>query len=174
MTAPRRPSNLRHNDFTLDPTLAFGSPLLAELLAYWRGKCGDRAMPPRAAIDPSELLDHIGWIILTDVLESPPRFRYRLIGTEITRLVGRDMTGRFLDEVYVPAIHEIAVSGFRWIIEHRRPLRITGTLDHAQNKQIMMESIDLPLSSDGETVTMILTRTLYSREARPKSTKPAI
>ena len=161
MTAPQRASNLSKPHFTLDPSLDVQHPLLAHLLDYWRRKCGDRAMPSRADIDPLDLREHMGWMILTDVVTPPLRLRFRLIGAEVTRLVGRDSTGKYWDEIYAPEIYDATTAAMRWVVEHGRPLRVLGTLKHAHRAWIDMESLDLPLSSDGETVTMVLTRSIF-------------
>ncbi|HYL57295.1 MAG TPA: PAS domain-containing protein, partial [Candidatus Acidoferrales bacterium] len=124
MTARRQASNLSPPHFTLDPSLAVKHRLLSHLLAYWRCKAGARAMPARADIDPLDLREHMGWMILTDVASSPLRFRFRLIGAEVTRLVGRDSTGKFWDEIYAPAIYDATTAAMRWVVEHRRPLRV--------------------------------------------------
>jgi hypothetical protein len=149
--------------FDLDPGLCFQSPLLDDLHRYWLKKRGERAMPQRADIDPvdPEIRPHLGFIVLTDVVQ-PGRFRYRLVGSMLTRLVGRDATGRYLDELYSPADYEYMIVAYRWVVEHRAPLRIAGNLRHANRSWIDMESIDLPLSSDGQTVNMIMTRSVLS------------
>ena len=42
------------------------NPTLAFLKAYWDEKRGTRAMPTRADIKPSDMKEHLGWIILLD------------------------------------------------------------------------------------------------------------
>jgi hypothetical protein len=39
-------------------------------------------------------------LFLLDVNRDPRRFEYRLVGTEFSRLIGRNLTGRYLDEVH--------------------------------------------------------------------------
>jgi hypothetical protein len=148
--------------FDLGATLSFDSPLLASLLAYWREKCAGRAMPARADIDPTDraLRPHLGYIVLTDVLRPPVRFRFRLIGSELTRLVGRDSTGRYMDELYAPEDYTNATEAYSWVVRHRAPLRILGDLRHANRDWLKMESLDLPISNDQAEVDMILTRSV--------------
>lgn len=150
--------------FELDAALRFKSPLLAGLLAYWQEKRGGRLMPSRADIDPADvaLRGHVGFIVLTDVVGRPPRFRYRLIGSRITAEVGRDSTGKWLDELYAPDDYEYMIVAYRWVVENRAPIRITGDLRHADRDWLDMESLDLPLSSDAETVDVILTRSVLT------------
>lgn len=146
--------------FELDPGLRLQSPLLVDMLRYWREKCGGRTMASRADIDPVDpaLRPHLGFVVLTDV--EATRFRFRLIGSALTAIVGRDATGQYLDEIYSAADYEYMIAAYRWVVAQRKPLRITGNLHHADHSWIDMESIDLPLSSDGRTVDMIMTRSV--------------
>jgi hypothetical protein len=157
-------NDIYQRPFELDPGLSFESPLLAQLHRYWLNRRGERAMPGRSDIDPldPELRAHLGYIVLTDVVE-PARFRFRLVGSTLTDIVGRDSTGKYLDEVYSPTDYEHMIVAFRWVVSNRVPLRITGNLRHAKRAWIDMKSIDLPLSSDGYKVNMILTRSVLSR-----------
>jgi len=143
---------------TVDPDLNIEAPALREILALWQCKCGDRAMPARSDFGPEELRAHMGWIVLVDVEPAPLRFRYRLIGTELTQWVGRDSTGRYLDELYAPEIYDTAISAYLAAIERRRPVRAHGRFLHAEKGHLPFESLDMPLSADGETVSMIMSR----------------
>jgi hypothetical protein len=156
--------NMYSRPLQLDSSLSFQSPLLADLLSHWNAKRGTRAMPARADIDPTDpaLRSHLGFILLADVVGEPPRFRFRLIGSKITELVGRDSTGKWFDELYSPADYESVTAAYRWVVQNRAPLRITGNLRHANREWLDMESLDLPLSSDGENVDVILTRSVLT------------
>ncbi len=143
-----------------DETLAFEHQELARILDYWHMKRGTRALPARADLDPLEMQEHLGWIVLTDVIGTPARFQYRLIGTEITRRVGRDSTGLPLDEVYPAEHYDAVVAPLRWVIENRRPLRTMGRLWFADRDWHSFEAVHLPLSKDGATIDMILVRTV--------------
>lgn len=157
-------NHIYRQPFNLDPGLIFQSPLLVDLHRYWRQKRPDRAMPRRADIDPLDpgLRPHLGFVVLTDVVE-PARFRFRLIGSALTTTVGRDSTGKYLDDVYSPEDYEYMIGAYRWVVAHRAPLRVTGNLRHENRSWIDMESLDLPLSSDGRIVDMIMTRSVLSR-----------
>ncbi len=145
-----------------DETLAFEHRELAGILDYWQRKRGARTLPARADLDPLEMHEHLGWIILADVIGLPARFRYRLIGTEVTRRVGRDSTGLHLEDVYPAEHYDAVVAPFRWVVENRRPLRAMGRLWFADRDWHSFEAVHLPLGRDGTTVDMILVRTVIS------------
>jgi hypothetical protein len=68
----------------------------------------------RAGIDPldPQLRPHLGLGVLTDAA-GRARFRFRLIGSSPTEIVGSDSTGKYLDEVYSPAGYEYMIVGRR-------------------------------------------------------------
>lgn len=142
----------------IDTALDFEHAALRDMLRIWERQRADRAMPRRADLTPELLHDHLGWIVLLDVEHEPQRFRYRLIGTRITEVAGRDSTGTYLDELYAPDIYEVAISSFRKVLARRRPVRAHGWLRHAEKGHLAFEAIDMPLSEDDETVSMIMTR----------------
>lgn len=142
----------------VDPALDFKAPELRRMLALWEEKRGARSMPSRADFPPEVLRGHLGWIVLIDVQPEPLRFRYRLVGSGVTGRIGRDSTGRYLDELYPPDIYENAISAFRVMLRTHRPVRAYGFLEHAERGHLPFEAIDMPLSDDDRTVNMIMTR----------------
>ena len=135
---------------------------LAALYSYWAGKRGPRAMPGRPDIDPAELLPLLPHILLIDVIDGGRDFRYRLVGTEIERHIGRPVTGRLISEVlsgdyfaYIRSLHQRATteaaavysennfnverSGFALVADYKRAYRLM-----------------LPLARDGSSVDIIL------------------
>lgn len=146
------------NIFELDPGLNFQSSRLREFYRMWDTKRAGREMPARRDFDPLEFGALLGFVSLTGVsyVGDLPRFRYRLIGTSITQVVGRDASGRWLDEIYSADAYRKVVVGFEWILKHRRPIRAKGTLRHANRDWLAVELIDAPLSSDGRQIDMFI------------------
>ena len=67
-----------------------------DLYEYWLGKHCDGVPPSRADIDPLfEIPKLLPNLYLVDV--EPDGFRFRLVGSEITKRAGRDTTGRAID-----------------------------------------------------------------------------
>lgn len=151
-------------ELALDPDLACEHPLLIRALELWRDARGARRMPARRDVDPTTLpRDLIGNILLIDVEHEPVRrFRWRLIGTEVTRRMGRDSTGRYWDELYDAKTLDWFAKGPEWVLTHRRPLRLAGKVPVESRDFMRSESIDLPLSDDGENVTMIWVVSTFS------------
>jgi hypothetical protein len=167
---PSRPFELRRNEsgVRLDPALAFVRPELKDLLDFWQSRRRGRPMPARADIDPLDLKAHLGHLLLVDVERAPLRFRYRLVGTKITDIIKRDVTGRRFDEIYSGRLLVDLIDAFSTVVETRAPLRIFSTTGHPRNDVYLYDCVLLPLSADGESVTMILgeMRFTFERLAR--------
>lgn len=146
---------------TLDPDLNFSHWGPAGMLEIWHRMRGEREMPDRSAVRPEVVRHHLGWITLIDVEYQPLRFRFRLVGTNVANGLSRDSSGRYIDTVYGPDFYQIAIGSYLWILEHRRPVRAHGRMEHSLKGEIGFESVDLPFSSDGRTIDMILKRTRF-------------
>lgn len=139
-----------------DPGLCFRNSKPLELLRYWEDKRGTRPMPARTDIDPLELITHMGSLILIEVQHAPLRLRYRLIGTNITTVMERDATGKYYDELYSDELLPQIYDRFHWILAHKAPLRTHGRAYYPNKNFYEYETLNLPLSDDGETVNMVL------------------
>jgi len=136
---------------------------LLRLTDYWRSKSKGGALPNRDAIDPTEMLVHLPWLFMTDVVEGGADYRYRLVGTSIVSANYRDVTGRSFRELYTdPAKLEGARLGFDLVCKTRAPIYTEGRAfwrpDWTYDR---FEAAFLPLSSDGRTVNIILGEIAY-------------
>lgn len=147
---------------TLDPGLRFDFEPMTDMMDIWNRLRGAREMPARRDFTPADLRGHLGWIALVDVEYDPERYRFRLVGADIATGLSRDSGNQFLDTVYGPEFYETAVGSYRWIVEHRKPIRAFGEMVHARKGYIRFESLDLPFSSDGQVIDMIMKRVHYS------------
>lgn len=137
------------------PNEAIDEPRLAEALAYWDRKRGDRVMPRRADIDPTEITALLPNLRLTEVLDGGTRYRYRLVGTAIVAAYGVESTGRYLDELCGER-RDFVEGLYRAVCDRRRPLYAkTAYLGPWQAPNIASR-VMAPLSEDGETVNMVL------------------
>jgi hypothetical protein len=169
LSNPRRLSNMESSKYSLklDPSLTSMPKALADFKAYWDRKRGDRLMPTREDIDPLDLREHLGWILITEVVGETRRLRYRLVGSEIAKRLGRDSTNKYLDELYPAPDHERFASSLHQVVTSRRPMRMTGEVLLSSRTWLTFEVLDLPLSQNGVDVNMIVTRTIIdSRRAR--------
>jgi len=129
-------------------------PLLAELLAYWQAKRGDRVMPGRADIEPAEIEAILPHLFMVDVERDPLRFRYRLVGSVLTDILGEDIKGRYLDEMPL-LFRTFATGAYDEVLRVRGPCykEVSGV---AAYFRIAYKRLLLPLSADGDDVGIVL------------------
>jgi hypothetical protein len=129
-----------------DPTLSFTEPSCRELLSVWRAKAGDRIMPLRSQMTPRDLKMYLKNIVLGHREQTnPSQYRFRLIGTGLTEIVGEHTGQRFEDAV--PPEHLS-----RWIevcdliLESEQPWRFLGRV-HIQGREYLnAENLYMPLA----------------------------
>jgi hypothetical protein len=128
---------------------------LQQLYDYWQDKRAGRAFPARRDLDPLEFKFALGNVVLIDVTHNPLRFRFRLVGTQIVQYEGVDPTGLYLEELPLVELRQMLDGAYRHLVAAREPMRNMRErfLDGRMRR---FEVLDLPLSSDGETVDMIM------------------
>jgi hypothetical protein len=173
LTEPRRPLAPRRNEVGMRPdeTLSFERPELRDLLEIWRSKRQSLPFPRRADLSPFDLKTHLGHLFLLDVERDPLRFRYRLVGTAITRVVDRDATGRYFEDIYSGRLLETVVEVMSWVVRERAPLRVFSRTGHGCNRVYLYDGLLLPLAKDGETVDMILGELRFTMESARTATE---
>ena len=155
----------------------FEHPPLAAIYSYWSEKRGTRTMPARADINPPELREHPGWIILLDVLPDLSDFRYRLTGTKVARYFGSDSTGRTVSEAFRPfgtgavkgvlAIHRKTARDRVPVVAHGEAAWLAEGYDN-------FTTIYLPLSDDDTTCNMILSAFVFDYAVVRASSESAL
>ncbi len=127
------------------------SDVLKQLFRYWDEKRRQRAAPSRDDIDPAQMVAFLSNVFLINVEEEPRRYRVRLMGTELVGSYGRDVTGRYVDEIIaqVPAaLDELVMIWEPWLV--------TGAYEKKTGHVPRYQLLALPLSSDGAVVNMLL------------------
>lgn len=151
-------SDLNHTWTEINPVV-LEHPTLAFLCGYWNKKRGDRLMPSRADIRASDLKEHLGWVLLLDVLPEANDFRYRLIGTLVTQYWLMDSTGKTVSEAFAesgPLVTKAVLSVFRKCARDKCIVRTHGDAGWLPGGFERFDSIYLPLSDNGTDPTHIL------------------
>jgi hypothetical protein len=127
------------------------------LVRYWKTKCGSRAMPSRADIDPLDIPpDLLPGISIVDVVTDERRYAYRLVGTLGTIIRGNDLTGRSAAEGIWQNDPEDLLACYDRVVAERQPIMDPVSLLACRGRFTVEETIFLPLSDDGNVVNKIL------------------
>ena len=141
------------------------TPGLRKLLEYWQTKCGGGRLPTRADIDPADLSFLLPNLFMMDVNmgeDARNRFRFRLFGTELARVHGRDRTGKTFHETLEEEPADGSVTWATRLVNERIPLFVGGRVRYLRKEWLKFENAMLPLQNDGGEVSMILGATLYT------------
>jgi hypothetical protein len=139
------------------PADAF-EPEFAELLRYWESKRQGERLPARTDIDPLDLSRLLPHLLLFDVVrgDGGVRFKFRVAGTAFSAMIGRDVTGIYLDELGPPDRVAAVISGLSAIVETGRPCFLAGRPTLRSDQVTSVKRLGVPLASDGPAVDMIL------------------
>ena len=123
-------------------------PRLKRLHDYWRGRCGEAAMPAQLAVDPLDFRYILGYVTLVEVELQPRRYRFRLDGSILAMLSGMDYTGKYLDELGMPDYIDFVAASYDRVVDQARPYayRKQGAFD---TKTFDEETLILPLGGNG-------------------------
>lgn len=132
-------------------------PLLGRLLRDWQLRCRDGLLPARHDFTPEQLRYILGNLILWDIQAEPLVATYRLYGSNFAIHRSGEMTGKRLDQLPDPVMRDMALHGLRRVLAERLPLLTRGryTLP-GSDTVIAMETLTLPLASDGRSIDMIM------------------
>ncbi|WP_417319684.1 PAS domain-containing protein [Emcibacter sp.] len=128
------------------------------LYDYWLSRRQDRVMPSRKDINPAEIPELLPHIIMLEVHGRPPQYRVRLTGTHVDMVLGMSLTGLWAHDI--PDSQGLR-SRFDWLVKHKRPYYSTDRLAFAAKEHKFYSCMVCPLSSDGETVDMIISSNDY-------------
>lgn len=128
-------------------------PRLLLLEQFWHGKRGTRWAPRKHDMDPLEMAAWLGNLMVVAVLDNGD-FLYRLYGTNLVQLFGRELTGRRLSSLSGAERNRIQAR-LQSVLSDRRPRHFRFEYRRGSRSLPVAELI-LPLSDDGERVSHLL------------------
>lgn len=127
-----------------------------ELHAYWNGLRREGRLPSRADIDPAGFKRRLPGVSLTDVIHGGARFRFRLAGTSLYRIYGREITGQSLEGAFPMGAAEYWASELQKCVAAGRPAAGVHSLAWRGHPHLSVLWLRLPLARDGRRVDMLL------------------
>jgi hypothetical protein len=131
--------------------------VLNDIVQYWRALRPLELVPSRHDIKPTSIPRLLPYIALMDVITREPlSLRYRLVGTGIARIFGRDLTNHDVREAFPEAVwREVEHDLRRAIIDGMMTTRI-HRLAVAGGESALFARIALPLATDHRTVDALM------------------
>ncbi len=143
--------NSLNSDFLIED---LPNNILQKIYQYWLGMKGDRLMPSRADLNPTEIAGLLQYISLIDVDANTSRYKMRLIGTETVKAMGIDVTGKYLDEM--PQVEALLKKNYDWLVQGKKPYINFDRLKWSSKSYLEYYALGLPLSENGEDVNMLM------------------
>lgn len=134
-------------------------PRFRRLAQYLASKAPPGKLPGRQHIDPLDMADLLPFLMLVDVIRQPggePRYRIRLVGTEVVAIQGSDGTGKFVEEVLTGPEGAAIIRAYGEILSTKQPQYRRGVVATSGREHVFYERVAFPLSADGENVDMLI------------------
>ena len=148
---------------------------IREIFRYWLERRQRDGVPLRSSIDPNTIPHkHLPNLFLYEQ-EPGGRFRCKLIGTGIVRVLGKDETGQYLDEMLDPSVDRETSNLFERTLTSGRPIYYRYRTVTARGEQRLFSRILLPVSSGRGGIDQIFGMVQYGpAEFRPRRLKPRV
>lgn len=141
------------------------SALLKRLYGYWMDMKNGHEVPLSSSLDPLQIHPQIlPHIMLLDVEEGGHLFKFRLLGTEVVKSYGEEVTGQYLNSIDLGNSPDNVIENYREVVSTREPIWFEGSYSKACGKKLTAERLVLPLSIDGQIVTRILCGIIFSQD----------
>jgi hypothetical protein len=129
---------------------------LADVHAYWDELRGEAWAPKWSDFHLYELPPKIlPWSIVVDVDSTTMDFRYRFWGTERARLIGQELTGKRVSDIANEYMRDANMAQYVETLELKVPMLFETPVVKESEIPIVVTSIRLPLSEDGESISNI-------------------
>ncbi|KLN61157.1 hypothetical protein WH96_08320 [Kiloniella spongiae] len=141
------------------PKKAAAEESFCRLHDYWHSVTpSNRMLPGRQHINPVDITDLLGRIALVDVhfIGTEKQFQYRLWGSIMTEIIGKDCTGKFIHDLFAGEQLKIVQKAFEAVVETGSPHFSEVTWGIEDRDYRLYKRLLLPLAADGQNVNMIL------------------
>ncbi len=137
-------------DFVLDmQQVADRHPRLRRLHDYWQDKRGDADLPRKVAIDPTEIPELLGNIVLFEVVGGGADFRCRVIGDVIEEIAQRSLTGALTSRGRTPVFDPAFERRLRQVVARAVPMFWTRRQQLRSAGDLIFDTLLLPLAGPG-------------------------
>ena len=134
--------------------------------AYWQRLAAAR-LPSRAMIDPAAIPDLLPHVVIHGVQRAPLDFLYRLVGTEVRRHMAAERTGQWMSEIPGQGPESRIWENLASIVATAKPIINRTPYEGPLKDIVVMETVQLPLATDGVNVDMILVFVDFLRAPPP-------
>ena len=138
------------------------NPRLARLHDYWIGKCAGQVLPSRADIEPLEMKEWLGNLLLAEFFGSVEHYRVRLDGSNLIGYGGKDRTGKGSEVLTSDEERKLIVTQYKPVLDTAQPAYFETQFLNSEGRFLREQKLLLPLSDNGSLVNMVLAGIYYT------------
>lgn len=136
--------------------LNLSGPYLRDLFDYWVHLRGERQMPLRSDVDPVDVPRPILPYLYILVRDDDGGFRFRLVGTRLASVFGRDVTGKRLEEELRGDVLRTALESYDRVIKLGKPSYSRALYRiGADEEPFFYQRLTLPLGTETQTTHLL-------------------
>jgi len=139
---------------------------LRRLLQHWIARRAGALLPKRSAIDPTAIGPILASVWMCDYLPDGRRFRMRLVGEDINRLYGRNVTNCMFEEIITPTLLPDLMHRYRRVVEDPSIMHCAGNIYLASERSEVGERLVLPLADESGAIRHVIGASVYRMELR--------
>jgi hypothetical protein len=137
------------------------NPRLARLHDYWIGKCAGRPLPSRADIEPLEMKEWLGNLLLAEFFGGIEHYRVRLDGSNLIGYGGKDRTGKGSEVLTSDEERNLIVAQYKPVLDTAQAAYYETQFQNSEGRFLREQKLLLPLSDNGSLVNMVLAGIYY-------------
>jgi hypothetical protein len=137
------------------------NPRLARLHDYWIGKCDGRPLPARADIEPLEMKEWLGNLLLAEFFGGIEHYRVRLDGSNLIGFGGKDRTGKGSEVLTSEEERKLIAAQYTPVLDTAQPAYFETQFQNSEGRFLREQKLLLPLSDNGSLVNMVLAGIYY-------------
>lgn len=140
--------------------------LVLRLLDYWRGITGDRSYPSLSDIRSDDIADMWPYCFVLDVSEDEQNPILRYVGKELIACYGAPCENLHVSELRKSSLLERASCYVKEVLRKGVPISYGDSFKSVEGESVLCRSILLPLSDDGEAISLVLGGTNYLKNPK--------
>ena len=139
------------------------NPKTSKIYNYWLSiHPGDNQLPRRQDFDPMDIVDLLPIVWMLDVHRDPLRYKFRLLGTALIPILGKEPTGLWLEEAFPDALNSGAYDDYNYVVRTKQALYRKGTPQYIVPEYKTIERLLLPLVDSNNNCEIILGLSVYT------------
>ncbi len=123
---------------------------------YWLERAGERPMPDRTDICPTDIPRHLPLVSLIEIKTAPLSFRFRLAGTQLREIYNQEVTDTCIGDLSKAQNRDYWLSAHERIAQTGRPAQGILRGPEQSRDHLVQFWLRLPLAVDGVGPKLIL------------------